>query len=132
MKEGLALPGREGRCGRLDFIQIVGQAAMVVNVIDQGDAGLAAKGQKIGWRIAAVVILKGEARTDVVGQSFYRRGETFEITPIESSGTSEKGQSLARGPALLCNQHAFIPGLIFLKTLPCCMCITSVSSGQRV
>ena len=64
VKHRLPVPGRQRHPGRLFDAHAIGIATMVMNVVNQRDAGGFADRQQIGGRVDFVVVLDGQPTFD--------------------------------------------------------------------
>ena len=78
MKQRFPVPGFNGQSGGFFDTSAVRQAAVVVDIIDQGEAGVMAEGQKIPGGIGPVVVFQGQTAADGFGQAL---DFVFQLSP---------------------------------------------------
>ena len=90
MAPGFAAPPCcRGQVRGLALAQAVGIAAVVMHVVDKGQAQVRAQGQEVGHGVACVVVFNAEPTGHVFGQASEGLGETTQsglLVPIDTPG----------------------------------------------
>jgi hypothetical protein len=69
MKKWFAIPGFQGLTGRIFDIATVGQAAMVMQVVYEGDFQFFTNGQQVTGCVQSVIIFQGQTPANVWRQT---------------------------------------------------------------